>query len=107
MLLETPNEPKGQTPGQPSKGSRNRWHAVVIVPPASACAAVLACKGKRYLSSEAPRLPLADCNAPTCGCKYRHYQDRRAGPRRADEAGRDAKRPVSSRRTTKGRRALD
>jgi hypothetical protein len=108
MLIETPNEPKQSTPGQNAKGSRHRWHAVLIVASASACHAAQDCKGKRYLSSEAPRLPLADCDASACTCRYRHFDDRRAGPRRAEEAGPDAKkRPASNRRTRKGRRAED
>jgi hypothetical protein len=80
---------------------------VLIVAPSSACHAAQACKGKRYLSPEAPKLPLADCDAPACACKYRHFDDRRAGPRRAEEAGRDTNRPASNRRTRKGRRAED
>jgi hypothetical protein len=81
---------------------------VLIVAPSSACHAARACKGKRYLSSEAPKLPLADCNASICACRYRHFDDRRAGARRAEEAGPDAKRrPASDRRTKKGRRAED
>jgi hypothetical protein len=79
---------------------------VLIVAPSPACNAALACKGKRYLSSEAPRLPLAGCDASACACKYRHFDDRRAGARRA-ESGPDAKRPASNRRTKKGRRAED
>jgi hypothetical protein len=107
VLIETPNEPKQPTQRRPSKGSRHRWHAVLIVAPSSACAAAQACKGKRYFSSEAPRLPLANCDAASCGCKYRHFDDRRAGPRRAEEVGPDVKRPASNRRTRKGRRAVD
>ena len=106
VLLETLNEPKAAS-GRTAKDPRQRWHAVVIVAPSSACAAALACKGKRYLSSEAPRLPLSNCDARSCGCKYRHFGDRRAGPRRAEETGPGAKRPVSDRRVRKGRRAVD
>jgi len=108
VLIETPNEPKQPTQARPSKGSRNRWHAVLVLAPSSACAAAQACKGKRYLSSEAPRLPLANCDAAACGCKYRHFDDRRAGPRRAEEVGvPDPKKPASNRRGRKGRRAED
>ena len=108
MLLETRNEPKKSASGQAARKPRQHWHAVMVVAPSSACAAALACKGKRYLSSEAPRLPLANCDAEACGCKYRHFEDRRAGPRRAEEkAAPGAKRPVSNRRVRKGRRAVD
>jgi hypothetical protein len=107
VLLESLNESKQSTPGRTAKESRHRWHAVVIVAPSSACAEAQACKGKRYLSSEAPRPPLAKCDAATCGCKYRHFDDRRGEPRRAEETGRNVKRPASNRRMRKGRRALD
>jgi hypothetical protein len=107
MLIETPNEPNQPAPGRTAKDSRRRWHAVLIVAPGSACAAAQACKGKRYLSTEAPRLPLANCDAAACGCKYRHFEDRRAGPRREEANGPDGKRPVTNRRKTKGRRAQD
>jgi len=107
VLLESPNEPKKSASGQAARKPKQRWHAVMVVAPSSACAAANACKGKRYLSSEAPRLPLANCDAAACGCKYRHYEDRRAGPRRAEATGPDAKRPASNRRISRGRRATD
>jgi hypothetical protein len=73
----------------------------------SACAAARACKDKRYLSTEAPRLPLAACDAASCKCKYRHFEDRRAGDRRADDPLPGAKPPAANRREKKGRRAED
>jgi hypothetical protein len=43
--------------------------------------------GQRFLSREAPRLPLRDCDRPDCSCRYEHHEDRRRGPRRAREMG--------------------
>jgi hypothetical protein len=86
---------------------RERWRAVAIVAPSTACAAALACKGKRFLCREAPRLPLADCGAQRCDCKYRHLPDRRGGPRRADEKGAIAARVNTNRRNTRDRRAAE
>src|SRR5438034_11692856 len=64
----------------------NRWHAVRVFPAPRACAAVEEIRHKRYLSDEAPRLPLADCSSAwRCKCTYKHFQDRRMGPRRAAE----------------------
>lgn len=40
--------------------------------------------GRRYLSVEAPKLPLAECNAKRCNCRYRHYADRRDDHERRD-----------------------
>lgn len=37
---------------------------------------------KRYLSSEAPLLPLPGCTASYCQCRYVHYEDRRELNRR-------------------------
>ena len=33
----------------------------------------------RYLSREAPILPLPTCNSKGCACRYLHHDDRRSG----------------------------
>jgi hypothetical protein len=104
VLIETKSNP-AEKPETPK--SRRRWHAVTVVTSGSPCAAALACKGKRFLSSEAPRFPLAKCDAARCDCKYRHYDDRRSGPRRAEESGAPAGRTTQNRREKRGRRAAD
>jgi hypothetical protein len=55
----------------------NPWHAVAIQPGPKRCAAVEGLLGQRYLSKDAPRLPLKDCTESGCTCRYRHYEDRR------------------------------
>lgn len=112
MLLETlkrrrqaVKQPAGS--GKPPTGAATRWHAVGIVTRPSACAAAQSCKGKRFLSSRAPRLPLTGCDAAECGCKYRHYEDRRDGPRREHQTPAERLRHGSNRRTSGGRRATD
>jgi hypothetical protein len=104
MLIETkvPRSEESATRKVP-----HRWHAVTITAPPSACEAALACKGKRFLSSEAPRLPLTRCDAGRCDCKYRHFPDRRAGPRRAGEKGAPEKRAPVNRREKQDRRSND
>ena len=63
-----------------------QWHAVSIVTKGSSCEAARAARNTRYLSAEAPRLPLADCTKPeACSCSYKHYADRRTETRRADD----------------------
>ena len=57
----------------------NAFHAVSIHPAAEGCAAAAAVKGKRFLSEEAPGLPLEECTAATCHCTYAHHIDRRRG----------------------------
>jgi hypothetical protein len=67
----------------------NPYHAVSIVGGSQACDAVKAQVGRRYLSSEAPRLPLVECGKPECRCHYAHHDDRRTRARRIAD-GRDA-----------------
>jgi hypothetical protein len=64
----------------------NPWHAVSIVSARADCPVCSRYKDVRFLATEAPNLPLSDCPDPkACKSVYRHYQDRRAGPRRAVE----------------------
>jgi hypothetical protein len=44
-------------------------------------------EGQRFLSREAPQLPLKDCASASCTCRYQHHEDRRRGPRRARDMG--------------------
>ncbi|MCM2309792.1 MAG: hypothetical protein NDI84_00185 [Steroidobacteraceae bacterium] len=92
-----------------SKIPRLRYHAVSIVAGASACAAARQLKKVRVLSADAPRLPLATCECPgACKCTYRHHDDRRAGPRRAREAGQlGGPWAMTERRRSVGRRETD
>ena len=57
------------------------FHAVSIEPAEGCCAAVASIKVQRFLSEEAPGLPLADCASANCRCKYVHHADRRSGAR--------------------------
>jgi hypothetical protein len=59
------------------------YHAVSIVPGRNACTAACALRDRRFLSNEAPVLPLPGCNASPCVCRYEHHDDRRKGLRRA------------------------
>jgi len=66
--------------------AKKRWHAVSIKSSSSACPAATAAKGQRWLSREAPQLPLPGCTRPdTCRCTYRHHEDRRGEGRRAED----------------------
>lgn len=94
----------------------NPWHAVGIVSTRPGCPVCGPYKGVRFLAREAPALPLKGCPDPrACQCVYRHYEDRRAGPRRAAE--RRAFQPMTptvvtksvadNRRRSEGRRGND
>ena len=66
---------KGKVSGQ----LEEPWGAVSVVGHSKACRAAVELRGKRYLSSEAPSLPLPQCSSPTlCKCVYYHYADRRS-----------------------------
>jgi len=84
-LLGTPTAagPKPLAPKPPLRP----WHAVSIVPGSQPCAAAAGLARKRFLSRNAPALPLKTCDQAQCACRYDHHDDRRKGPRRASEMG--------------------
>lgn len=55
------------------------YHAVSIRFSSNACHAARELEGRRFLSSAAPRLPLPDCDALECKCRFMHHGDRRSG----------------------------
>jgi len=89
---------------------RLKYRGVEIVTTGDACAAARALQGLRLLTANAPqRLPLQDCDRPAaCRCIYRHFDDRRQGPRREND---HAQIPLShlgpERRRWRGRRDSD
>jgi hypothetical protein len=86
------------------------WSAVSILSTGASCEAARALKGKRFLSAEAPRLPLIECTqSAQCRCTYKKYPDRRAGPRREEDATglRRAVPEGKERRAKRGRRSTD
>lgn len=76
---------KAKIKGEPVKDVRvsNPYHAVAVVPGSRSCAAARDCSSMRFLSKDAPALPLPDCDARQCNCRYQHFSDRRGQPRRA------------------------
>jgi len=85
------------------------WSAVRLVTHGDACARAAALSDKRFLGREAPALPLKGCTlSAACNCMYKHYVDRRAGPRRDEEVtGRQMTRAPVERRSARGRRGSD
>jgi hypothetical protein len=87
-----------------------RFRGVEVVAAGDACQAARVLQGVRLLTVDAPRrLPLEGCDRPgACRCVYRHFDDRRAGPRRENE---HAKIPLAhlgpERRKWRGRRDSD
>jgi hypothetical protein len=94
--------------GSSRTAPRNPWHAVSVVRGHDACPVAGRFAGKRFLSADAPQLPLPNCFWPArCDCTYRHYEDRRTGPRRADERGAPVAYVQQNRRLKRSRRAGD
>ena len=83
------------------------YHAVSIKPGLVCCQASKQFGNMRFLAHKAPRLPLPECNSPSCTCLYTHFSDRRSGRERrrvlADPTSPDGQ----TRRTNRGRRSTD
>lgn len=86
------------------------YHGVAINPGEGACRTAQTLKGLRFLSDEAPLLPLASCDASRCRCTFTHFKDRRRGDRRnpyRPETLRHATEGLEDRRRRRGRRTTD
>jgi len=59
----------------------NPYHSVELNIPYDACEEVMKLHGKRFLSAQAPMVPLPSCNQK-CTCKFKHHSDRRDDDRR-------------------------
>ncbi len=69
------------------KTSDPKYHAVSLSLSSNACEAAKALNGKRFLATEAPIFPIDGCDVASCSCGYRHFDDRRDGPRRSLDIG--------------------
>ena len=86
----------------------NPWHAVSVIPCRGACVAARESSRVRFLSKEAPVLPLSGCPLRVCECRYRHHEDRRRSLRRtADVVSTNRYWGGRERREARGRRATD
>ena len=93
-----------------ARATKEPWHAVSVARRPDACVAAATLGRRRFLSFEAPPLPLPQCpSAQRCQCTYRHFSDRRDAPRRAAERGElaESSRTGVERRIQHGRRATD
>jgi hypothetical protein len=90
-ILRRAREIFGHSEAEPApvvlKKKTSAYHAVTIAPGLRACEAAKAVARKRFLSAEAPDLPLQGCSCSTCACRYEHHDDRRNGQRRARDMG--------------------
>lgn len=60
------------------------FHCVETHYHAHCCDAVKELHGKRFLSAQAPSLPVKNCDQAHCHCDYIHHDDRRIEIRRDD-----------------------
>lgn len=81
-------QPAGSLPAMPAQSAqppvvrqapvkREPFHAVSIRYGLDSCEAAVHMAGQRFLASEAPPLPLPDCDKAQCTCRYVHHADRR------------------------------
>ena len=91
------------------KKPESAWHAIAIVPTLESCDAAQALREQRFLSKDAPALPLPDCtDRNACRCGYRHFTGRRVGARRSSEdSGIEGRPPAVDQRKKRGRRKSD
>lgn len=59
-------------------GDNNRFASVSVHCGEAGCAAAREMTGRRHLLDEAPTLPLPQCSADACKCRYFRYGDRRS-----------------------------
>lgn len=64
-------------PVRTSNSTNATLHAVSIKFSENACTAAKEKAGYRFLATEAPRLPLPECDVPECNCCFNNHEDRR------------------------------
>jgi hypothetical protein len=98
-----------QLSGRPMQHHRvvNPYHAVSIMHQAGCCVEVAGLEGRRFLASAAPTIPLRDCEAASCRCRYVHYEDRRGEDERRILAFDARGIGKEERRHSRGRRESD
>jgi hypothetical protein len=97
------------TAASSSSEKDSRYRAVSIRPGEECCEAARQFGKMRFLCAKAPRLPVPECTAATCGCRYVHFADRRSGKDRRSvyDWTRERELGVVNRRAARGRRATD
>lgn len=92
---------------QQERRRNSPYHAVSVTAGHPSCEAARQLGTLRFLTGQAPSLPLPGCDVHPCECTYSHYSDRRTGFDRRVEI--DGKPPhgLEERRRNNGRRAGD
>jgi hypothetical protein len=72
------NSSSTHKPASTTSKRKKEFGAVSIKTGPQACSAAKYLRGKRFISSLAPALPLSKCDISDCKCKYDYYKDRRS-----------------------------
>jgi len=75
--LFSPIKPSARPDNRPAV-QRKDFRAVSIECGTNACGAARRLEGKRALHAQIPQVPLSQCDAESCECRYKHYNDRRS-----------------------------
>ena len=70
-------EARRQKKSQSGQGQHNPYRAASISPGGCACTDATSLADKRFLLEQAPRMPLRECDAAKCDCRYVRHDDRR------------------------------
>jgi hypothetical protein len=90
LLAKLMGKETGHAPRARSTQQTSLYRGVQIIAGDEGCcrvARILA--GQRFLSDEIPKLPLDQCDATECRCRYKLFHDRRTGERRLSDFGYD------------------
>lgn len=83
------------------------YRAVSLACDSESCGEVALMGARRFLLDETPDLPLSQCSAKRCACRYVHHEDRRNGIDRRAMSKRSEEGEVPERRGLRGRRKSD
>ena len=101
------DEPKQRWTAPERRAPASPYHAVSIRPGQVCCQASKQFGNMRFLVSKAPRLPLPECDSPSCTCVYSHFSDRRSGSDRRTVLADPTSPDGYNRRMNRGRRSTD
>jgi hypothetical protein len=92
---------------RPERRRESPYHAVSVTAGHPSCEAAKQLGTLRFLTRQAPSLPLTGCDVRPCECRYSHFSDRRTGLDRRVEIGGKPPHGLEERRQNNGRRAGD
>ena len=87
LRIRRQSQRTGPGSAQPASDRNTAFHAVTIEFQEDACEAARSMAGRRYLSEDAPKLPLPECDAADCKCRFVHHDDRRGKQDRRGSPG--------------------